>query len=476
MIAASLLSASLAFAADVPGEKASIQEIMAELRRIESGRTNGQIDNIRVQYQSLLRQHPGDVMPRVFNAFSVMPADDGWNQLNGMLPVFPDNPWLRYGMGRAYMGWGKMRDKARTEFETVLKQNPKFYPASIGLADLARQNEDYAAAEAGYRAVLAQVDDPTARAGLGLALKAQGKPEAKDELSKALAAWPDQPPVVQALYELAVADKSPDLLDLATKLAALQPRNRDVRKLIADTRFERGEKDAAAKAYDELLRLGNPELPVVERLAALYRDANNAEGEERTLATQASLDRANAAPVLRLAELRVAKKDADGALKQLDEAVTRAPQSAEPQYRIGMIKLEQRALAAAFERLAAAAKLEGPRAADAQTELAKLSAELKLPKKPFGGSLEVVNGKAATSLDALFQELRRKQKDLGGVLKARVKIDAEGAVKSVEIVDDSIGEPVLAGHLYGVLSQAQYAKKKREAVLEFELKGPKKGK
>ncbi len=473
LLTSALTAGAAPAAADVPGEKASITEVQAELRRIESARVTGQLDYLRVQYQTLMRQRPGDAMPRVFNAFSVMPADDGWNQLNGMLPVFPENPWIRYGMGRAYIGW-KMKDKAKTEFDLVLKRDPKFYPALLGLADLSRLAEDFTGAEAAYRKVLEQADDPLARTGLGLALKAQNKPDAKAELAKSLAAWPEQPVVLQALFELAQAEKGPELLDLATKLAAVQPRNREVRRLIADTRFERGEKDEAAKAYEELLRLGNPELPIVERLAGLYREANNADGEERTVGLQASLDKAAPAPALRLAELRLAKKDTEGALKQLEDATARAPKSAEPVYRTALIKQEQRSLAQALGLFMTASTLEGPQAAEAQAALTKLAAELKLPKKPLSGTLEVVNGKVGTSLDALFQELRRKQKDLGGVLKARVKIDAEGLAKA-EIVDDTVGEPVLAGHLYGLLAQAQYAKKKREVVLEFELKG-KKGK
>lgn len=474
LLASALAAGAPPAAVEVPGEKASIAEVMAELRRLESARVTGQLDYLRVQYQTLMRQRPGDAMPRVFNAFSVMPADDGWNQLNGMLPVFPENPWIRYGMGRAYIGW-RMKDKAKGEFEQALKRDPKFYPALIGLADLLRLADDHAGAEAGYRKALEVADDPLARTGLGLALKAQNKPEAKAELSKSLAAWPEQPAVLQALFELAQAEKGPELLELALKLVAVQPKNRDVRKLIADTRFERGEKDEAAKAYEELLRLGNPELAVVERVAALHREAKNAEGEERALVMQASLDKASAAPALRLAELKLAKKDVEGAIKQYEEAAARDPKSAEPAYRTGLIKQEQRALAQAFGLFAAAATLEGPQAAEAQAALTKLSAELKLPKKPLSGSLEVINGKVATSLDALFQELRRKQKDLGGALKARVKIEADGTLKSVEIVDDTVGEPVLAGHLYGLLAQAQYAKKKREVVLEFDLKG-KKGK
>ena len=40
-------------------------------------------------------------------------------------------------MGRIYTHWKGMSDLARTEFDAVLKKDPKFFPAIIGLGDIA---------------------------------------------------------------------------------------------------------------------------------------------------------------------------------------------------------------------------------------------------------------------------------------------------------------------------------------------------
>jgi outer membrane biosynthesis protein TonB len=72
---------------------------------------------------------------------------------------------------------------------------------------------------------------------------------------------------------------------------------------------------------------------------------------------------------------------------------------------------------------------------------------------------------------------RRANPKLAGTIKVRVKVSADGVVELAEVMEDSVGDPPLAGHAVFALKDAEFEKKRREPVFEFEL-GPakKKGK
>ncbi len=295
----------------------AVPEVMKELRKIESAQYRGEVDLLRIGYQDAAKAQPTDVMSRVYVAWCSMVSDDAWNQLKNIATMNPENPWVHYGMGRVYVSW-KMRDPARGEFELVLKKDPGFAPALTGLGDLARQAKDWSTAERKYHEALALQDDPLAHSGLGLTLLALGKTaEAQKELARAIALWPDQPATLSALVPLLVAAKDPGALDAAARVAELRPRDRDVRRQLADLRFETGDLKGAVADYEKLLTLGTPDVAVVKRVLDQYRTSGDAPNEARLQAMLATLDRDDPAPVLRLAELKLAANDAEGAQAQL---------------------------------------------------------------------------------------------------------------------------------------------------------------
>src|SRR4051812_45665728 len=218
-----LLTATLIAAA--PAAAPPPPEVLQELRGIESAGMRGKIDDLRLKYQDQARSRPSDVQLHVYLAWCTLPSDDAWNQLKSIAAINPDNPWVHLGMGRIYTAW-KMKDQARTEYETILKKDPKFVAALTGLADVKFAAGDFAGAEAGYRAALAAGEDPRAHGGLGLALLAQSKGDAKAELDRAIKGWPDQPPVLQALLKLHRDAKETQAAgETATKLAELTPKD-----------------------------------------------------------------------------------------------------------------------------------------------------------------------------------------------------------------------------------------------------------
>lgn len=429
-------------------------ETMAELRKIEAAGFHEGIASFRVKYSEEARQRPGDPMPRVFVAWCTLPSDDAWNQLKAISTIFPDNPWVRYGMGRIYTNWRGMADLARAEFDAVLKKDPKFYPALVGLGDVARVKEDWSLAEKKYREALAMNDDPFARAGLGLVFAAQKKnDEALVELKKAIAAQPEQPAAVATLVTLSLAAKDPGAIAAAETLANLRPKDREARKQLADLRFEAGDKANAAKEYERLVRLGSAPVETQQRLATLYRELGDVEGEERALQNVAVLDATNAEPSLRIAELRFARKDYEGAEGHWLEALARDPKSVPALEGLGTAKLEQGVLHEALEYFR--------RAGDA-AQVEKLKADFKLSKKKFKGSLNHVYFATQASLAKAFPTV-------SGKFRVRVRLDKSGVVNGVDVLEDTVKDPLALGHVYFQLRDAEYPKQKGEPVFEFEM-------
>lgn len=449
---------------------------MAELQKIEAASYRGTVDVQRMKYQDLARAKPGDAMPRVFVAWCTLPSDDAWNQLKAIATIFPDNPWVRYGMGRIYTHWKGMSDLARTEFEAVLKKDPKFYPAIIGLGDVARVKQDFPLAEEKYRAALALADDPFGRAGLGLALAGQGKKdEALTELKKAIAAQPEQPQALNTLVKLSVEAKDPDTVKAAQALADLRPKDREARKMLADLRFEANDKPAAAKEYERLVRLGNAELPVLQRLAALYKELSDTEGEERTLQIIAALDDKSPEANLRIAELRLARKDLEGAEGQWLEALARDPKQVVALESIAKLRLDAGHLHEALDEYRKVLAVDAARAESAAAA-AKLETDFKLPKKKAKGAPTNVYWAVQASLARFFDERKLTHRELAGKFKLRVRITAEGKVDGVDVLEDTLKDPLLLGHVYFGLKDAEFSKQKAEPVFEFELGAKKKGK
>src|SRR4051794_39025258 len=187
-----------------PVGNATVPEVVRELQTIVGAQLHGTVGERRLTYQELARRLPSDPLPRVYLAWCDMPSDDSWNQLKGIATINPDNPWVHYGMGSVYTLW-KMKDQAKSELDLVLKKDPRFYPAMVTQGDLALLAQDSARAEERFRAAVAvQPDDARANAGLGLVLLDAGKTDdAKAALTRAFAAWPDQPRVLRALFKLA---------------------------------------------------------------------------------------------------------------------------------------------------------------------------------------------------------------------------------------------------------------------------------
>ncbi|HEX4621143.1 MAG TPA: tetratricopeptide repeat protein, partial [Myxococcaceae bacterium] len=435
------LCALLAVGGAAGAETEPVPETLKKLRTIEVATLKGQADNLRLSFQDAARGNPRDVFVRIEIAWCQIPAEEAWNELKGIATVNPENPWVHLGMGRIYGRW-KMKDQADASFKMALKYNPHFYPAIAALGDLARAAGKLPEADQLYRDALAIQDDGAARGGLGLTLVAAGRADdAKKELDRAFALWPDQPEVLTALGRL-----SRDAKDLkaaeryATRLTELAPKEASAHKMLGDMRFELGEKKEAAPEYERALRMGNPDADLLRRLAGIYQELGNADGEEHALHQLASLQKDAVDPELRLAELAEARGSLEEAEGQLLEAVQRAPTRPDLRLKLARVQVKREELRDARESYLAASAGDGSTPPEVQPELEALTAQLKLPKKPAKGSVDQIYGMVSANLNALYEERLKSKPELGGMLKVRTKIDDQGKAVEVELAQDTVGD------------------------------------
>lgn len=447
-----------------------VPEVMKELRAINSASYRGQTDQLRYKFSEAAKTNSRDPMPRIYLAWFSLPSDDAWNQLKAVAALNPDNPWVHYGMGLVYVSW-KMKDQAKQELNNPLSSDPKFYPALIGQGQLLLRQNDAAGAAERFKAALAIADDPEAHAGLGLSLlKQDQEAPGMAELKKAIDGWPDQPDVLQALlaYDLKTQDKKA-AADVASHLADLRPRDRAVHRQLADLRFDDGDKKAAAAEYEKTLRLGDPEVDVLKRLEAIYRDSNDNAAEDRVLQQHQLVDKTDPAPCMRRYELAMARNAPEVAEQNLTAALTRDPKLGRAHVELAKLEEKRNHVYKQIDELQKAAEIGGEGTETAKADAETLLTSLKLPKV-FKGGVEEINWGVSKSLGEFFAERKRLKPSIGGTLKVRVKVNAQGAIEEAEVVEDDVSDPLVTAHAYFALKQAGFPKKKREPVFEFDLK------
>lgn len=448
---------------------------MAKLRELETAALKGNGQALREQLQAQADRSPRDWMVRVYAAWCAMPSDTAWNELKDISLHAQDMPWPNLGMARVYVVW-KMRDLADQELKIALKKSPGFYPAFIVQGDLARLSGHPDAAAALYRQALEAADDPGAHAGLGLALLAQGKTaEAKAELNKGVDGWSSQPDALAALADLATREKdAAAAVKRYRQLLELSPKDRRARRALADQAFDAGDKAGAGPEYLHLVEDGDTDPEVLRRLGTMMDQIKSSPSAERVFLKLSDADPSSPEPYYRLADLAEAQGDLARAEKRLVTASARAPKDPLPLVRLARLRQRREQFASALEAYRAAKAL-GPLPQDAAAELATLVGKLMLPAAPAKGSLDKIYAQVSASLNALYQERVKEMPDLSGALKIRVTVGDDGRASAVDMVEDSVKDPLLAGHAALALEEAQYPKQRREPVFEFELKPVRKG-
>jgi tetratricopeptide (TPR) repeat protein len=459
-----------------PAQSAAVHAtVQTRLREIESGVLRGGMDALREKLDAEARARPADPLVRVYLAWCAMPSEETWNALKVIAASHPKVLWARYGMGRVYLSWN-MREQAEQEFRTVLGADAFFYPALVGLGDVSRaagKNED---AVVRYSQAISQRDDAEAHGGMGLAYLALGKkPEAKQSFERALALWPDQPQVLGALARL--SREEGDLRSAAKWASAqadLAPRDLKILRVSADLKFEAGDKSGAARDYERMLKLGAIDVEIHRRIAQIAAELGDTAAEERAVEQLSALEKTVADHPARLAELAEARGDVDAAEAQLLEALERAPARGDLHLHLARVRVRREMYREAVEAYRAATAAKERTDPAAGTELDALLAKLKLPAKPPRGSLDQIYQRVSTNLNGFYGSRLEEKPELAGILKIRVRVDDSGAVKGVDVLEDTVGDAWVVAHAALALESATFPAKKRDPVFEFELQ-PRKG-
>jgi hypothetical protein len=245
--------------------------------------------------------------------------------------------------------------------------------------------------------------------------------------------------------------------------------------MLGDLRFELGDKPAAAKEYEAFLKLGAVDAEVLKRLASLYKDTNQSEEEERVLEKLSALQREDASHPLRIAELAEARGALEAAENQLVEAAERAPTRGDIHLKLGQLREKRNQPREALEAYRAAAALGGDSAADADKRARDLTRDFKLPAKPAKGTIDKIYTTVSANLNSLYGQRLKARPSLSGMIRYRVRLGTGGKVLGVDPLEDTVGDPLLAGHVYFSLKDAEYPPAKREPVFEFQLGSARKG-
>ena len=154
------------------------------------------------------------------------------NDLQVLVQKSPDNPTLRYDLGRAFLAKGD-RDSAQLQLQEAVKLRPDFLPPKIMLAELLLNKGEFPKAGAAIEEVL-QVDRNNLRAHLIHANAMMGmgeKDKARAELTEIIKAFPNSDDARYQLGYLSYLEK--DYKDAESTFSALHEKSPgDARGLI----------------------------------------------------------------------------------------------------------------------------------------------------------------------------------------------------------------------------------------------------
>lgn len=456
-LAFALLLTSLPAAGAAPALP-PVAEGLEMLRKLETARLRGTADVLSRELEQQSREHPREVMPRVYKAWLSFPADTCWNELKAISTLSPENPWPYLGMGLIYVRWGLL-EEARQSLAAATREVPDFVPAVWAEALRLQAAGKPVEAEARFREALARVDAPQFRTGLGLLLTKQPgrEAEARELLARSVEAWPEQPEALEVLSALAREAKDwRTAAEAGEKRVALRPHDKEAHRLQAELWLGLDEKERGAQSLERYLALGGEEAAPLATLAKLYADLGRAPEEERTLGKLITVELKDPAPVLRLAELAEARGDGAAVESLLGKAVERAPTQGSLHLRRARWLAKQERWRDALEAYRAALAAPEKPGAEAEAEAAALVKRFRLPSTPASGNADKIYSRVSLGLVALYSERLKEQPGLKGILKVRVQVDASGKATQVSVVYDSLKDALISGHAYFAFLDAHY--------------------
>jgi tetratricopeptide (TPR) repeat protein len=391
---------------------------------------------------------PRDVRARFLAVYAQPRGEDRWSAFHALSREFPRSALGQVGMAGVYVEW-RVLDQLDRAVAAALRLEPDNWLAVLHRAQASERREQWELAVADYRTVLA-ADPASPEAHLGLARVARRQGDAAAARSAAEAALASTPAHVGALALLAeLALEAGDREGAAARYAEVvqaSPRDRAARLVLAKLLRASGDAAGARDHYRAAVAL-REDAEVLGALAEAAKAANDPATELQAIERLSALE-PSAAEWRRVAEIRLAAEDWDGAEKALRRALARDPRDAFANAALGRIHLRR----GEAQEAVGALRIGGDAA---RPELVALERRLNLDRisRPDLGQLQ----RALQALvDRTYRARAAEVPSLSGDLKVRVTVAASGGATQVEVLEDSIHDADVRACAYWNLRDASY--------------------
>jgi len=388
-----------------------------------------------------------------FLALYRLPRDEEtWKAFRALSEAPGGAAWGSLGMARIYIGWGTF-DQADAELARAMAAAPRNWIALSLRAEAQERRGRLAEARADYGDVLRlDPENPSARLGMARLHRQQGDSEAAYlDAAHSLKALPEQTAAPTLLGALALdLGKRQEAVGWLAKAADRAPRDASLRAALARARLAAGDAPGAVAEWKVALALQET-LDGLHGLATAAQAAKDPDSELLAVRRITEMEPGPSANWKRLADLRMAVRDEEGAEGALRRAVERDPRDGASRLALGRIMLARNQPREALEQLRAAGDVARP-------ERAALERRLRVAETRHS-DLKAIERAVAVRMD----RVRRDEPDDRrgpGVVELRVSVDDAGEASEVTVVRDSLGDEWVVASAYWNLKDANYAKGK----------------
>jgi tetratricopeptide (TPR) repeat protein len=413
------------------GPSQGVAEASRAMSVIDDAERKGEIAAERARWFGAATDQPDDTRARFLAIYALPHGEETWGEFRWLSKEKPDSAYGWIGMASIYVEWGLL-DQVERALAGAAEADDGNWLATLVRARADARAGKADAAEAGFRAVLAR-DPANVEAHVGLARLAQAAGDAvvaRAEAEAALLALPEHAPALGILAELAAqAGDRAGAVALLYRVVAASPRDRAARVTLARQLKEKGDPAAARDQWKAALALREDADGLVS-LAEVSRLGGDVEAEQKALERLSQID-PGSAEWRRIAEIRLAANDLDGAEKALRRTLART----------GRVQEALACLRAAGE----------PGAADRAALEQRLNVQ-RTAKADVAGLQRTVGA----LIDRTYRQRLKESPRLSGRLTVRATVDASGTAALIEVLEDSVHDEDVRACAYWNLRDATY--------------------
>ena len=449
-----LLALSLAArAAEPPSGQADrrrpdLVAVSRAMTAIDAAERRGDVVEERQRWSDAAARSPKDAPARFLAIYAQPAGEERWAAFKALAKEFPSSALGHVGMASVYVDWNVL-DQAEASVARALAVEPDGWLALLVRGQAYERKERDQKASADLKAVLdADPGNPEAHLGMArIARRAGDLDRARSEAQAALATDAAFAPALELLGGLALdAGRDAEATELWSKVVQASPRDRAARATLARLLAKNGDTAGARDQWKAAVDI-KEDAEGLAALAAASRAAGDPETERRALERLSALDPATA-DWRRLAEIRLAAQDWDGAEKALKRALAANPRDAQAQLGLAQVHVARGETTEAVEALRAAGDT-------GKATLDPISKRINLQKLKKA-DVNALQRSVSSLVDRTFRVRLAEAPGLSGVLQIRVTVDAAGAATLVEVLEDSLHDGDVRASAYWNLHDATY--------------------